>query len=289
MTNNEQYVFQNYRLEELVLVSNKAELFFLEFLEFLKSFGYENLYDFISESNVDSLKEVLEIYFSHPFRNVLYDGIARPYTQDKSKWLFICWVLRDAPQQRLQPMLKAISRVDLIIELIIHVAPLFPNQSYWNWPVIREIFIDRLEGSRRALKGGLIENIVRNTLIEIFKEHSMNLTVPNKQISLMNETYDVVVEGSQGSILMPVKSRETMGGGHAHLFTRDINQAIQVAHLNDQICIPVIIAESWIQNIGHLNCEYSVILRINPNQILNNLDRLKEELSLCLPCFRTII
>jgi len=70
---------------------------------------------------------------------------------------------------------------------------------------------------------------------------------------LENESYDVSVSllGLHGEvvrrILLPIKTRETEGGGHAHLFTRDIKAAltkVRRASPDDLVCV-VIIAKNW--------------------------------------------
>jgi hypothetical protein len=63
--------------------------------------------------------------------------------------------------------------------------------------------------------------------------------VSNREVRIGGETYDVRAVGSRGTILLPVKTRETMGGGHALLFTRDIFKAISVAKENRYGCLPV--------------------------------------------------
>jgi hypothetical protein len=68
--------------------------------------------------------------------------------------------------------------------------------------------------------------------------------VSDKEVRIGDETYDVRVVGSKGTILLPVRTRETMGGGHALLFTRDTFKAISVAKENGHGCLPVVIAES---------------------------------------------
>jgi hypothetical protein len=100
------------------------------------------------------------------------------------------------------------------------VEPLFPETENWEWPAISEVMLARLEGSRWALKGTLFEGIVRRGLGDLIKKHKLPLEVSNTQVRIKNETYDVQVIGDAGSILFPVKTRETMGGGHALLFTR---------------------------------------------------------------------
>ncbi len=267
-------VIENLRLKELILVVNKNRPFFDEFVEFVKHHGYKNVLAFVSESNEQKMEFVLNDYFANKFDNCLYDGIARPYDQSKSKWFFITWLLRDAPQQRLQPIVSSIKegsttqkRIWVINRIMQFVAPLMPEKEQWEWHAIAEVMLQRLEGSRRALKGGLFEAIVRSQLTELFKSHKLKLLVTNQEVMLNDETYDVEVVGKNGKILMPVKTRETMGGGHALLFTRDIHKSISVARENGFNCIPVVIAESWGGNLDGLSCDNYIYIPVNPNQV----------------------
>lgn len=267
-------VIENLRLKELILVVNKNRPFFEEFVEFVKRHGYENVLAFVSESEEAKMEAVLNDYFSNEFKNCLYDGIARPYDQSKSKWFFITWLLRDAPQQRLQPIVSSLEngsttqkRIWVVNRIMQFVAPLMPEKEQWEWHAIAEVMLQRLEGSRRALKGGLFEAIVRSQLTELFKSNRLNLLVTNQEVMLNDETYDVEVVGKNGKILMPVKTRETMGGGHALLFTRDIHKSISVAHENGFNCIPVVIAESWGGNLDGLSCDNYIYIPVNPNQV----------------------
>jgi hypothetical protein len=147
------------------------------------------------------------------------------------------------------------------------VAPLFPYPESWSWSAISEIMLARLEGSRRALKGTLFEEVIRRNLSVIFQETALPLTISTREVRIKQETYDVQVIGANGSILLPVKTRETMGGGHAMLFTRDIHKSITVAGENGFICVPIIIAESWGGDLEGLSCEHFIYLQFNPNQI----------------------
>lgn len=267
-------VIENLRLKELILVVNKNRPFFDEFVEFIKGHGYENVLAFVSESKEAKMDIVLTDYFSKEFKNCLYDGIARPYDQSKSKWFFITWLLRDAPQQRLQPIVSSLEkgtttkkRIWVVNRIMQFVAPLMPEKEQWEWHAIAEVMLQRLEGSRRALKGGLFEAIVRSQLTELFKSNKLKLLVTNQEVMLNDETYDVEVVGENGKILMPVKTRETMGGGHALLFTRDIHKSISVAHENGFNCIPVVIAESWGGNLDGLSCDNYIYIPVNPNQV----------------------
>ncbi|MFI3189568.1 hypothetical protein BCS42_00115 [Crenothrix sp. D3] len=267
-------VIENLRLKELILVVNKNKPFFDEFVEFIKQHGYANVLEFVSELREEKIEAVLNAYFTYNFKSCLYDGIARPYDQSKSKWFFITWLLRDAPTQRLQPIISSLDkgsttqkRIWVIIRIMKFQAPLMPEKEQWEWHAIAEVMLQRLEGSRRALKGGLFEAIVRSQLTELFKIHNLNLLVTNKEVMLNNETYDIEIVGAKGKILMPVKTRETMGGGHAHLFTRDIHKSISVAHENGFNCIPVVIAESWSGNLDNLSCHNYIYIPVNPNQV----------------------
>lgn len=274
MTLLSEIVIENLRLKELILVVNKNKPFFDEFVGFIKRHGYKNVLEFVSEPDEARMKIVLTDYFDSNFTNCLYDGIARPYDKIKSKWFFITWLLRDAPQQRLQPIVASLDvgniaqkRIWVINRIMQFVAPLMPEEEQWEWHAIAEVMLQRLEGSRRALKGGLFEAIVRSQLTELFNTKRLMLSVTNQEVILNDESYDIEVVGANGKILMPVKTRETMGGGHALLFTRDIHKSISVAQENNFNCIPVIIAESWGGNLDGLPCTSYIYIPVNPNQV----------------------
>ena len=225
----------------------------------------------------------------------LYDGLLRPYSNAKAKWYFLAWLLRDAATQRLQPLLKnmpgetAIERkAYLLNEVRKFVKPLFTEVESWEWPAISEVMLARLEGSRRALKGTLFEGIVRRNLRDLIKKHKLQLEVSKKQVKIGDETYDVQVIGEAGSILLPVKTRETMGGGHSLLFTRDIYKSILVATENGYKCVPIVIAESWGGDLDNLKSELYIYIRANPNQIAAIEPLLKQKLEELLPLLESI-
>jgi hypothetical protein len=162
----------------------------------------------------------------------------------------------------------------------------FPGPEKWTWPVVSEIMLARLEGSRRALRGTRFESLVRRLLSELFVEKNIALTVSNKQIVLSDETYDVQVISRKSKILIPVKTRETMGGGHANLFTRDIFKSVSVAQENGYLCIPVVIAESWGGDLKSLKCEHLVYIQANPNQADQVAPKLASEFEALLPVWK---
>lgn len=293
MTN---YIIDNIRLSELMIITQQNKPFFDEFVQFLNDQSYTSIYQFIQESSKVKIQTVLRSYFSRQFSAFLYDGVGNAYKADKAKWLFICWLLRDAPEQRLRPIVSSLNQgnktenqIFLVSQLIDYIKPIFPSPISWTWEAFMEVMLDRLEGSRRALKGGLIEGIVRSILFSVFSEHKLStLSISPKQISLGGETYDVSITGPKGSILMPVKSRETMGGGHAQLFTRDIHKSISVAEEHGFMCIPVIFAESWQGNLAALPCQNYIYLPINPNQIASNMGNLEGEVKKIITTFTSI-
>ena len=139
------------------------------------------------------------------------------------------------------------------------------------------------------MKGTRFEIIVRRILTEIFFQQGLDLKVGHKQITISDETYDVQVEAGQKKILIPVKTRETMGGGHANLFTRDIFKSVSVAQNNGYDCIPVIIAESWAGDLQSLNCEHVVYIQANPNQLEQVEPELAGKLESLIPVWRKFV
>ncbi len=291
------FIVENLRLKELAAVAEQNRPAFEDFVDFLRSHGYQSLHSFIIEEDGKKAESIILRYLQRPLPNnvKLFDGIARPYQQDKAKWLLLGWVLRDAPEQRLRPMIASMpgnntaeKQAYLLNKLRSFVATIFPENNRWDWTSVSEVIVDRLEGSRRAIKGTLFEVIVRRNLKNIFDEQKLQLTISDAEVRLDGETYDVSVIGKNGRILLPVKTRETMGGGHALLFTRDIHKSISVAHDAGYECIPIIIAESWAGNLETLNCRDHVYINMNPNQIIQVEPVLAAELRKRLPAFKAI-
>jgi len=265
----------NIRLKELAIVTNLNKPFFDDFISFLRTEGYAGLYEFVVEQDSSKAKETIKKYLDRRIPNnlKLYDGIARPYSEDKAKWFLLGWIFRDAPAQRLDGFLKNLSgtrnerKAELINQVRQYASGILSEPERWDWLPIFEVMIDRLEGSRRSIKGNLFEEIVRRNLSKFLEKNGINLSIDKTQIKLGGETYDVKVSGGQGTILIPVKTRETMGGGHARLFTRDIHKAISVASESGYNCVPIIIAESWKGDLAALNCQEFVYINKNPNQV----------------------
>lgn len=292
---NDGLVTDNLRLKELVLVVRGNEPFFREFERFLVTQGFSGIAAFVSSNQDDAVRAAFFNYFTVPFAHPLLDGIGRPYSDKKAKWYFMAWLFRDAPAQRLGPLLRTIPgstpmerQIVLLNSLRKFVAPLLSDPACWSWAAVSEVILARLEGSRRSLKGTLFEALVRESLQTLIREEGIPLTIGDKQIRLHDETYDVEIVGPRNKILLPVKTRETMGGGHANLFTRDIHKSISVAQANGFICIPIVIAESWGGDLAALECDNVVHIPHNPNQIDRVSPLLAGELRRLLPVFAAL-
>jgi hypothetical protein len=284
------FVLHNLRLKELIAIVQENKRFYEEFVAFLQAQGFESVSDFIHEPSNDLAAQTISKYLACPSETKLYDGLLRPYPNGKAKWFFLAWLLRDAATQRLEPLLKSIPgdtiierKAYLLNEIRKFVEPLFPETGSWEWPAISEVMLARLEGSRRALKGALFEEVVRRNLRALVLEHHLPLTIGDAQVKIGDETYDIQVVGGAGKILIPVKTRETMGGGHALLFTRDIYKSILVATKNGYQCVPIVIAESWAGNLDDLKSALYVYVQANPNQIAAIEPLLAEKLIDLLP------
>jgi hypothetical protein len=284
------FVLHNLRLKELVAIIQENKRFYEDFVAFLKGEGYDSVLDFIQEPSDERAAETISKYFTRPIEVKLYDGLLRPYSNSKAKWFFLSWLLRDAATQRLQPLLKTVPgettiqrKTYLLNEIRKFVEPLFPQTENWEWPAVSEVMLARLEGSRRALKGTFFEGIVRRNLRNLIEKHRLPLKVNDSQVKIKDETYDVQVVGKSGSILLPVKTRETMGGGHSLLFTRDIYKSILVATDNGYKCVPIVIAESWVGDLENLKSELYIYIQANPNQITAIEPLLKQKLEELLP------
>jgi hypothetical protein len=198
----------------------------------------------------------------------LFDGGGVPYKHLEACFFMFAWIARDAAVQRLKPLISSVPKtgvrgskdveIEVLANLIFHYKE---NLRFFDWPVIREVTLQRLEGSRRAKKGSAIEMYARTALGHAFTYYFktrgnygqfVDFEISDKPFKVKNRTYDVAAwltkeSGEKQLLVLPVKTRETQGGGHAHLFSRDIEQAnldILASHSNAVIAF-VIIAQNW--------------------------------------------
>ena len=290
------FVLHNLRLRELIAIVRENHNFYQDFVGFLEQEGYSSILDFVQEQSDERAAGTIDRYLNRQSDVKLYDGLLRPYSNSRAKWFFLAWLLRDAATQRLQPLLRSVPgnttierQTYLINEIRKFVAPLLPEAENWEWPAISEVMLSRLEGSRRALKGTLFEGIVRRHLEILIRDHELPLVVSDTQARIADETYDVQVTGPGQTLLLPVKTRETMGGGHALLFTRDIYKSILIATEQGHRCVPIVIAESWTGDLGELSSELYIYIQANPNQLASLEPLLAEKLEVeLLPLLKDI-
>lgn len=224
---------------------------------------------------------------------ILFDGAGRSYPHSKACYYFFGWLVRDAPKQRLEPLLQRIVRVsrrpktDVEIEALTALIVKYRSiLKTFSWEATREIVLDRLEGSRRSIIGHERESVVRTALLialqQYFAAHDdygiyASVEMPAGQVIIERETYDVSVylKDSDGDvarrILVPVKTRETEGGGHAHLFTRDITSAINAVRTNSpgDFVVAVLVARNWssreAQSVRE-RVDHAAIFDLSPNE-----------------------
>ena len=85
-------------------------------------------------------------------------------------------------------------------------------------------------------------------------------------------------------MVIPVKTRETQGGGHAHLFSRDIEQANQeiLTEYPSSLIAFVIIAQNWsAEELQQLSNLYEQVFYFdqNPNTFIGFNDQKQIEMN----------
>ncbi len=214
----------------------------------------------------------------------------RVYPHEKACFYFFAWIIRDAPQQRLAPLIarmrkmedidRIVAESDTIVELINEYRTCVKS---FSWLTVREVVIDRLEGSRRSIKGHHLEASVRTALITAFQNYFSihgnygqykKIKIADKQIKIGNHTIDVSAEltptgnGLNETLLLPIKTRETEGGGHSHIFTRDIIAAVRELKEdgNRYHMIAVIVALNWsVTELDNIDDQIDKVFHFNMN------------------------
>ena len=288
--------FTHYRLEDLIALANQAKpLYDWIEVQFQKQMHVaDSLESIIKRASLDDIKMAIRSCYEaeDPGRlPKLYDGGGIPYNHSAACYFMFSWMARDAATQRLKPLIskarQAAGKTSKDIEIEVLAGLLYHYRDelqFFDWPVIREITIQRLEGSRRAKKGSAFETYLRASLAQAFSYYYQthgsygaykDFAIWPKPIKIQNRTYDAAVDlirpnGSIRKIIIPSKTRETEGGGHAHLFTRDIEQANEdiLREYPDSIIAFMIIAQNWsLEEIKGLENKYAHVFYfdINPN------------------------
>lgn len=289
----------HYRLLQLTALADQAKPFYDWVERRMKALFSTNksLNDFFRGASLEAITQLIQAIYSEKSTNipVLFDGPGRVYSHRVATFYFFAWIIRDAPKQRLQPLITAMRKnenndltvvqaeTDALARLIYEYR--LAVQSF-SWESVREVFIDRLEGSRRSISGHLIEANVRSAVtgaIQTFFAGNLNygiyssVKVSENQVKIGMDTADVHVTFvgkdalSKQELFVPVKSRETQGSGHAHLFSRDIMTAILNIRSEkpDSLIAVVIIAENWdVNEIQSITDKVDLIFHfdMNPNE-----------------------
>ncbi len=300
----------HYRLVELSNLAEQAKPFYDWVEKIAKQVtGYnKSLSEILFISNKSEIKKIICFCYSkeQDEKPLLFDGIGRIYEHKKDCFYFFAWIIRDAPKQRLEPLItrmqkldnikKLIAETDTLVELIYRYRNVVKT---FDWQTVREIIIDRLEGSRRSIKGHGIEARVRTSLIAAIQHYYSihnnygnfkNPKVAEKQIKIKSHSVDVSVtltnkkSSIEENIFIPIKTRETEGGGHSHLFTRDIISAITdiKKEFENSHIIAVIIAENWsLEELKIIDgiVEYIFYFNMNPNKFIGFDDESQQKLN----------
>lgn len=280
----------HYRLLELTQLADQAKPFYdwIEKTARQVTGSQLSLNELLLTCTKEQLKRIMVTCYTQTAQTpFLFDGLGRPYSHKKACFYFFAWMIRDAPQQRLAPLIsrmqklvrleKTTAEMDSLVELIFEYRSAVKS---FEWQAVREVVIDRLEGSRRSISGNRIEADVRIGLgIALQWYYSIHgnygqfkeIEIASKQIKVGHHTIDVsanlILENKQQQqIFIPVKTRETEGGGHSHLFTRDIMNAITDIQTANCFIVVVIIAENWsVNELETIKNQIDLILHFNMN------------------------
>ncbi len=285
------------RLTELAKLADQAKPFYDWVTGQFRKLRQSNLSltELLMTGTEEEILQGIVVCYDSTDKNIplMTDGVGRSYQHSKACYYFFAWIIRDAPQQRLAPLVarivsstRIVSRKTQQLVLAKLIFRYRANVGTFEWDAVREIIIDRLEGSRRSVKGHEKETISRTALVAafqaFFKHHGnygrfSSVEIPERQVNIAEETFDVSarlldVQGKcVGRVLMPIKTRETEGGGHAHLFTRDLMQALNAIRAEDGLdyLVTVIVARNWsareAENI-RAYVDHAVLFDLSPNE-----------------------
>ena len=289
----------HYRLVELSRLVDQARPFYdwVEKQARRVSGSHRSLNEILLRCSKGEIVQIINACYSDSAddRPFLFDGIGRTYPHAKACFFFFAWLIRDAPQQRLSPLVsrmqktdsvsKMIAETDTLAELIFEYRDLVKS---FEWATVREVVLDRLEGSRRSISGHQVEAHVRTSLITALQYYYSihgsygqykTVGIADKQIKIGNHTVDVSVDltprvgNERTRLLIPVKTRETEGGGHSHLFSRDLITAISDLKRDaaNSHVVAIIIAENWsaveLETIG-AQIDLVFHFNMNPNRFV---------------------
>ncbi len=284
----------HYRLIELTKLADQAKPFYDWVEKYAKQVtgSHRSLNEILLTCSKTQIEEIIRTCYndSNDEKPLLFDGIGRVYPHTKACFYFFAWIIRDAPQQRLSPLVSRMQKTDKVTKFLAEtdslVELLFEYRlivKSFEWFSVREVIIDRLEGSRRSISGHRLEANVRTSLViaiqyyySIYGNYGKykRIEIADKQIKLGKHTIDISADlipkigKNKVRLLIPVKTRETEGGGHSHLFTRDIVAAISDLKKEgtEYHIVVVIVAENWsTTEIETIDNQIDLIFHYNMN------------------------
>lgn len=280
--------FENHRHADLVKAAWINRPFHDAFVAFLLRRGYACLGDFVFEADpIKGYRTLLAWFGDGGVTKRFHDGAGQAYPPAKGRWLYCAWIFRDNCTQRLDPLRKQLpgfgvdeTRAIALNEARRSVMKTLTAPGAWEWDAIAEVLVDRLEGSRRAIMGNALEGVIRQAIVERAAILGVELAVHPCPLHLAGETYDICVDGVAGRLVMPVKSRESIGSGHANLYKRDIDGPILAARAARCHAVPVMVGEGWPDHlIEALPCPDRIVVRINPRRRAEVADALRLEIA----------
>jgi hypothetical protein len=172
----------HYRLIELTALADQAKPFY-DWVE-KHARRVTGSHRPLNEILLNSSKAEIEAIIAACYRDdrdekpFLFDGIGRVYPHAKACFYFFAWMIRDAPQQRLSPLIgrmlksekvsRSSAQTGALAELIFEYRTIVRS---FEWQAVREVVIDRLEGSRRSISGHRLEANVRTGLITAIQHY----------------------------------------------------------------------------------------------------------------------
>lgn len=299
----------HYRLIELSKLADQAKPFYDWVEKIAKQItnSHHSLNDILQTVTKKKIVSIIKACYcaKEAERPLLFDGIGRVYPHRDACFYFFAWMIRDAPRQRLSPLISKMKQLDKVSERDAQIDSLANliveyrrNVQGFTWTAVREVVMDRLEGSRRSIRGHEVEAYVRTALSialqNFYASHSnygqyQYVQVSSKQIKIGNHTVDVSatcvqIDSSVLHIFLPIKTRETEGGGHSHLFSRDIIAAVR--DIKDaeprSVILVVIVADNWSQReIQIMGAHIDRVFHFNmsPNRFVGFDDKRQIELN----------
>ena len=106
----------HYRLIELTKLADQAKPFYdwVERIAKKQTGSHRSLNEILMNASKNDLFEIIQSCYreADEKRPLLFDGIGRVYPHAKACFYFFAWIIRDAPRQRLAPLIARMRNRD---------------------------------------------------------------------------------------------------------------------------------------------------------------------------------